>query len=321
MRKMRIAQLKADIACNDVLQPRLVQIAADVASKGPAEFSTLVDRFKNNPSPESPPTNAPQQPTYDGMLLSLMLSVWEKAKEEGTEKDDPALGEKLVSGLRKHVELMKVHQEKLKKDLEQEEAEQKKKITSDDIHEGFESKVKSLDPRQLYLQKLMLALQYIPAKPEPAPIKNAIPPSSSTKATKTEFEVINPKGVAAATSSSKSADNNDGDDGGATELPEMTPSLEAFSHLPLRAYEQSWEFIKQHRDVIVPGASDALLVAAFTAQNEGKSAYARQCIHQSLLLQYCDKLGKDGVSIFFRKCVPLPLSPSHISYKHETTHR
>ena len=88
-----------------------------------------------------------------------------------------------------------------------------------------------------------------------------------------------------------------------TDLPELTPSLEAFSKLPVRGYEQSWEFIKQHRDVVVPGASDALLVAAFTAQGDGKAAYAKQCVNQSLLLQYCEKLGKDGVAVFFKRCV------------------
>ena len=51
----------------------------------------------------------------------------------------------------------------------------------------------------------------------------------------------------------------------------------------------------------MPGASDALLVAAFTAQGDGKAKYAKQCVHQSLLLQYCEKLGKDGVSIFFKR--------------------
>lgn len=101
----------------------------------------LVERFKTNPSPEAPQTNAPEQKTYDEMLLSLMLSVWEKAKEGGLERDDPELGEKLSRGLEEHVGLIKKHQEKLREDLAREEAEQKKKITSDDIHEGFESKV------------------------------------------------------------------------------------------------------------------------------------------------------------------------------------
>ena len=118
-----------------------VQITESVASKGPSEFSSLVERFKANPAPDRPPSNSPDTKTYDEMLLSLLLSVWEKAKEDGVEKDDPKLGDKLTEGLRKHVEQMKVHQAKLKADLASEEAEQKKKITSDDIHEGFESKV------------------------------------------------------------------------------------------------------------------------------------------------------------------------------------
>lgn len=85
------------------------------------------------------------------------------------------------------------------------------------------------------------------------------------------------------------------------EVPELTPSLEAFSQIPLHAFEESFHFIQKHRDVYVPGASDALLVAAFTAQQEGNSTYAKQCVHQSLLIQYCEKLGADGVGLFFKR--------------------
>ena len=85
-------------------------------------------------------------------------------------------------------------------------------------------------------------------------------------------------------------------------VPEMTPVIAEFSKLPLRGFERSWEFIKAHRDVVVPGAADALLVAGYRAQREGKSVYAKQCVHQSLLLQYGEKLGKDGISVFFNKC-------------------
>jgi cell division cycle protein 37 len=84
----------------------------------------------------------------------------------------------------------------------------------------------------------------------------------------------------------------------------MTPSLEEFSKIRLWEFEKSFEFIQQHRDVYVPGASDALFIAAFKAQTDGKKTYAKQCIHQSLLLQYCEKLGKDGVGVFFKKYVP-----------------
>ena len=84
-------------------------------------------------------------------------------------------------------------------------------------------------------------------------------------------------------------------------VPEMTPIIAEFSKLPLGGFEKSWEFIKAHRDVVVPGASDALLVAGYRAQREGKNKYAKQCVHQSLLLQYGEKLGKDGISVFFNK--------------------
>ena len=141
--------------------------------------------------------------------------------------------------------------------------------------------------------------QYVPAPPEPAPIKNAkldAKPKAKTKTT--EFEVLNPK---ASTSTAAPVQDDNQDDPEDDELPELTPSLEAFSRLPLWGYETSWKFIQSHRDVIVPGASDALLVAAFRAQSEGKDTYAKQCVHQSLLLQYCDKLGGDGVRVFFQR--------------------
>ncbi|PSS37516.1 hypothetical protein PHLCEN_2v630 [Hermanssonia centrifuga] len=278
MRKVHILQLNADIACNKVLEPRLKEIAKEVEAKGPSQFSTLVERFQTNPSPEAPPTNAPGQQTYDGMLLTLMLKIWQEAKADGIDKDDPRLAEVLVKGLQKHVAMIGEHQEKLTKELEQEEAEQKRKITSDDIHEGFDS-------------------HYVPPKPAPPPVKGAIPALPKKTVATTEFEVLNPKSVTAADAPTSSSDPDDE----LTELPELTPALEAFSHLPVRGYEKSWEFIKEHRDVIVPGASDALLVAAFTAQSDGKDAYAKKCVHQSLLLQYCEKLGQDGVTVFFRK--------------------
>jgi len=143
--------------------------------------------------------------------------------------------------------------------------------------------------------------QYVPAPPEPEPIKNA-KLDAKPKTKTTEFEVLNPKASTSTAAAAPEADEET-DDPEDAELPELTPSLEAFSRLPLWAYETSWEFIQSHRDVIVAGASDALLVAAFRAQSDGKEAYAKQCVHQSLLLQYCDKLGKDGVRVFFQKMV------------------
>lgn len=141
IRKRRITQLEADISCNQVLEPRLRTIVDEVAAQGPPRFSALTEQFRTSPSPDKPPTNAPEQKTYDEMLLSLMLQVWEDVKKTGVEGDDPKLGDALVAGLHKHIRQLGEHQEKLKEEFKQLDEEGQKKITSDDIHEGFESHV------------------------------------------------------------------------------------------------------------------------------------------------------------------------------------
>ncbi len=84
-------------------------------------------------------------------------------------------------------------------------------------------------------------------------------------------------------------------------LPELTPSLEQFSRIPLWHYEQLLHFIQDNQDVVGEGSSDALLVAAFKAEQAGEKRYAKQCVHQSLVLQYGEKLGHDGFRLFFKK--------------------
>ena len=161
----------------------------------------------------------------------------------------------------------------------------------------------------------MSRVQYIPSKPEPAPLPGALGVSKpkKQKTTATEYEVLNPKSVASSSTAPPPAqkeveeeeeEEEEGDDDDDDDIvPEMTPVIAEFSKLPPGGFQQSWDFIKAHRDVVVPGASDALLIAGYRAQREGKSKYAKQCIHQSLLLQYGEKLGKDGISVFFNKSV------------------
>ncbi|KAL5492615.1 CDC37_2 [Sanghuangporus weigelae] len=287
VRNAKIEQLEAEIACNEVLLPHLRTITEEVhgAPNGPAHFSSIVERLKTNPSPDAPPSKAPKKITYDEMILSLLLKVFEEAKEKGLTMsgggNEKRLRECLVASLKGHVSKLGDETERLKKELEKQEEEKSKKIISEDIHEGFES-------------------HYAPPIPEPEPVK--------------DIEVINPKGVEhaqvaalasqsapAGPSSSSSAAAATKEDDEDEEVPEMTPSLEAFSHLRLRGYEESFHFIQEHRDVYVSGASDARLVAGFRAEREGKHAYAKQCVHQALLIQYCEQLGTDGVRLFFKR--------------------
>jgi len=285
-RKQRIAHLRAEIDCNDVLLPRLDTIVKDVEAGGPSYFSSLVERLKTNPSPDKPDTPSPNQPTYDAMLEASLVKVWQDVKEKGITKNDNQLGDALVQGLKDHIDEFRAHHKHLHEELESELKEQSKKITSDDIHEGFSSK-------------------YVPAKPEPEPL---VPESKkkhqTKKETPVEYEVLNPKGVSSSSSAQPTATESDDDaddEDNADALPEMNDELRAFAKLPIGDYETIFRFIQNHRSVYVPGASDALLVEGFQSESKGNHKYAKQCVHQSLVLQYCERLGKDGVGVFFKR--------------------
>jgi len=273
-RKSKIAHLKAELETNPVLETRLREIRDGVKDKGSAFFSSTVERLEKQPSPEKPP--APLQGTYDSLILSLLRKMVADINQNGIKDGDPKLEAELLKALNTHLDRMPEYQKTTAAELDKEEAEQKKKITSDDIRPGFDS-------------------AYIPPKPEPLPLAGNRSATQSTSK-QTTYEVLNPKGVASSSSTPPAEEEE-------LSVPEMTPSIEGFSKLPLRGFSESWEYIKQHRDVVVPGASDSLLIAAFRAQQAGNNKYAKQCTHQSLLLQYGEKLGNDGMSIFFRKMI------------------
>lgn len=146
MRNQKIKDLEAEIACNDVLLPRLRTITEEVhgASDGPAQFSRIVEQLTTNPSKDGPQTapDAPKKLTYDEMILSLLMQVRNDAKEKGFENNKERLAEVLVTNLKSHVVKLGEQQEKLKKELDSEKSEKSKKITSEDIHEGWDSHVR-----------------------------------------------------------------------------------------------------------------------------------------------------------------------------------
>ncbi|KAJ6477349.1 Cdc37 N terminal kinase binding-domain-containing protein [Mycena vitilis] len=293
-RKMKIQHLRAQIACNNVLYPRIqsIQVALESSDSDKPRtvyFNSLVEQLEKNPSKECPPGNDPDQleQTYDGMLLSLLRQVGDganvKVKEAGVSDDqrEEKLEKALAEGMKEHVVRLKETIDNDGKTLEEELAEQKKHITSEDMHDGFSN-------------------SYVPPKPAPAPLPIAAKldkmPNPTTKKTQTtEIEVLN----APQTAQEAAEDEEDLDD----DIANLTPSLDAFSRIPLKAFEQSFRFIQEHRDVVVPGASDSLLGAAFKAQYDNKPKYSKQCVHQSLLLQYGDKLGVDGLGVFFKKMI------------------
>lgn len=153
--------------------------------------------------------------------------------------------------------------------------------------------------------------------PEPEPPKK-IKQAKSEK--KTEIEVLNPKatpvrsarlvsgvrltfvplGSQASVDHSSEADDEDEED--LEPIPDLTPALLEFSNIPLHQFEQSFKFIQSHpRQVMLPDSYDRLVIGGFRAAVKGRTKYAKQCVHQALVIQYSEKLGKDGVGRFFKR--------------------
>ncbi|KAL4750873.1 hypothetical protein BDW72DRAFT_175150 [Aspergillus terricola var. indicus] len=86
-----------------------------------------------------------------------------------------------------------------------------------------------------------------------------------------------------------------------------TPAIQAsalakkFAKIDRNDYRALHQFISDHPEIVAEKETDGLLVEAFNSQMEGKETYARQCVHQGLLLQYCRSLGPDGISLFFKR--------------------
>ncbi len=197
---MRIAKLNSELELNSKLRPRIAAVISGLTEKGSDHFRAVQRRLREAPSDEKPKTGAPNQPTYDMMLGQLLSDVWResawlvegaKVVDGKVEKDGQKVDEKtgqptwaeeaipenkrdmmsqaLKERMEWHLTELDARSTDVKKEIETEEKEQKKKITSDDIHEGWDKTVVE------------------PAKPSPLEDKK--------KAKKESIEVLNPASV------------------------------------------------------------------------------------------------------------------------------
>ncbi|KAE8540392.1 hypothetical protein D1P53_003337 [Cryptococcus gattii VGV] len=309
-RKLLISKLKSELSLNSVLRPRIETIISGLSSSGLGHYRAVQRRMKEDPSPEKPATDAPNQPTYDMMLSQLLSDVFregawlvEGGKVEGNsviyngkkvddntglpdwataevpEGKKERLAEKLEQRLKWHVSELNRRDEQVKKEIEKEEGELKKKITSEDIHEGWSSS------------------KIAPPKPS---VWDEKPKPKSTKTEKVEtIEVLNPKASSSAAPLAPVTEDTDDEE----DFGPLSPAGRAFAQIPLGEFEKSYEFIKNDSSVLSSSTHDSLLAEAFDAERRGDKSLAMRCVHQSLLVSYCRQLGKDGVGLFFQKMI------------------
>jgi len=169
----------------------------------------------------------------------------------------------------------------IKKEIEKEREEQNKKITSENMYTGGFDKT-------------------IVNKPKPAPKPEE---KKTEKKTHKKEKVIETIHTPSADASSKNKDNDkvvieqEDDD---ESYISYGPARE-FSHI--NSFEKSYKFIGQHPEIVDQKYQDEILSEAFRAQMDGKFKYAKSCVQQSLIIQYCKSLGSDGISLFFQRMI------------------
>lgn len=283
-RRHEIETLKYEHIINDGLLERIDKLLSALrqhedSSRNPEElvFQSLIESA-GDPAKDQPPappegiyTHEKEQPKYSQMMSSLVDQVKKEITESKTESGFKAY----ITGVQGHKDKVLGLQQELLQKLAQLEKEEASKITSDSIHTGFDS-------------------SYV-AKSDP---------KAKGKATETKVELLNSPSVTAnqaaiAPSSGAEADVEDDDDEEAD--IKVSDLAKKFAKIPMSDYKALLQFISANPDIVAEKETDGLLVEAFNSQMDGKPEYARLCVHHGLLLQYCRSLGRDGISLFFKR--------------------
>lgn len=309
-RKVEIETLKYERIINDGLLERINELLdalkrhqAEATTKNPDElvFQALIESA-GDPTKDEPPqppegvySNVKEpQPRYSKMMGSLVDQV----KKDVDEKKSSERYKDYVDGVRGHLTKVQSLQQQLLVKLAGLEKEERSKITSENIHDGFNTS---------HVQK------------EKA--KAAVAASKPAKAKPKQVELLNPglntsprdawKREDSAVSSGAEADIEDGDvvetaeheDDDDDDDPDMkiSPLGKTFAKIKMGDYRACLQFISENPDVMTEKETDGLLVEAFNAQMEGNETYAKTCVHHGLLIQYCRQLGRDGVGLFFKR--------------------
>jgi cell division cycle protein 37 len=285
-RKHEIETLKYERIINDTLIKRISSLlaslkahASDAKSGNPGEvaFRAVVESAAGlDPKDDQPPPrpagvhNAEEPlPTYTKMMATLIDQVNKTLDEKKVEQDKRYDG--MVAEIEDHLKKVNDLQGDLIKKLTELEKEESRKITSESIHTGFDSSHIN---------------------------RSASSTSGSGAADSSKVELLNPNyaGTTSLPASSKQ-DTTTSDDDEIT----ASPLAKEFAQIKSTSYRDSHAFLSQHPQILTEKETDGLLVLAFDAQLENKSDYARNCVHQALLLQYCRALGRDGVALFFKR--------------------
>lgn len=128
---------------NGVLAPRIDVLVTGTRREGQAFVERTVSQLRATSQQPTKPGDRPagsKGPTYDAMVLDLLMQVVEEVKTARIEGDERA--EAIAKRIQKHRDQLDERTDQCRKQIADEEAEQRKLITSDDMHEGYSTSVR-----------------------------------------------------------------------------------------------------------------------------------------------------------------------------------
>ncbi|KAI6871433.1 hypothetical protein D0864_13904 [Hortaea werneckii] len=306
-RKHRITTLKYEKVINDGLLVRIDALLKSLEAhkkdvegkneKGEVDevvFDCLLEVNEDGSlgadEPPQPPEGVhtqEQQPVYSKMMGALVDQVKSEVDKQSTNGTARYAAYQKETGA--HLTKVQSLQKDLMVELNKLEKQEGTKITSDSIHEGFNSSWVSKGQPSVPAAATKTAKKG--ADPE---LLNPGRPEPGTETPGSEADVED--GALAPVPGQEAADDDD---------IEASPIAKQFGKIKFGDYQGSLQFISTNPEVLAEKETDGLLVEAFNTQsnatNRQEQDYARQCVHQALLLQYCRQLGKDGVGLFFKR--------------------
>jgi len=300
-RKVQIETLKYERIVNDGFLNRIDKLltalqshSAEAEKRSPDELMfQAVMESSGDPEEDQPPprpqgvyTEEKDLPTYSKMMATLVDQV--KAKVDESKPDNRF--EAYVVDVREHQAKVQDLQRQLLAKLNELEREEGRKITSEGIHTGFDSShVTKADKKPVPEKETTTKKEQVQAvevlNRKALGHRDHTDPSDSNQSSGADADVDEPVGE---------SDDID-EDVEASELGKK------FAQIKMGDYRTCLEFISKNPEVLAERETDGLLVLGFNCQLAGREDFARQCVHQALLLQYCRSLGRDGVGLFFKR--------------------
>lgn len=279
--KMEIASLeltmKIDVELVERLDKLLTLPQAELAKDSIEELLVKSkEGLKAKDTPTAPnPQKEGEQMDCDDMLESLLDMI----KPDVDTDNGASFYDKLKEHRDKLVDHDKSHRERLA-ELYDEKA---KYITSDDVHDVYNSTVLNKTTEEPDAGEDDLAEL---EKPQ------------TDKKTETTMETLNsPSSDAAPVQSTLAKATEDTED----DYSDPSPAAQKFAQIPADDLKACYAFVSKHPQICTEKEKDALVMEGFQLQLAGKTADMERTVHNAILLQYCAQLGPNGYRNFFER--------------------